>query len=115
MGNGGLRPRMQGLDLLTALRLEKARAAWEFATLEHQLHEHRFVQLMALCLTLALTALASVVLEKVPALPGLWTAGAMGTGAGYAHVRLLLLPKRLRRAGSVRRRTIQRLIAAREG
>lgn len=82
-----------GLDALA--RVEYVRLAWEYALKEADIHQQRLVQLFAIFLTIGLTALASVALEKLPVEPGLAFAIGMFAGAAYAHVRIARLPRRL--------------------
>ncbi|HET6317266.1 MAG TPA: hypothetical protein VFG86_12465 [Chloroflexota bacterium] len=106
---------MDIIDRSTMLRLEQVRSAWEFASAELQMHEHRYIQLFALCLTFALTALASIAIEKVTPAPGLSVASTMTLGAGYANLRLVQLPSQLRRAYDARQHAIETLMGQEEG
>lgn len=97
-------------DRLLALRIEKLRSAWEHDVAEVDLHKQRYIALLAILVTIGLTALASTVLEKVDASVGAGFAGLMFGGAGYMHLRLRTLPLRLKAAARARNRAIDKLI-----
>lgn len=83
---------------LLALRLELIHLSWDHAAREVEIHKSRHLQLFAVSLTVGLTAVASVLLDRIPVGPGLGFAVLMGGIAGYAQIRLLRLPAWLQRA-----------------
>jgi hypothetical protein len=62
-------------DRDTLLGLERMRLTWDYAAKELDLHKQRMLQLFTAFVTLALTGLASVALDRVPAQPGFLFAG----------------------------------------
>lgn len=97
-------------DRIHALRVEKLRSMWELALAEVDLHKHRALVLLAVFMTMALTALASVGTGQLDGRLGGAFASLMGLGIGYALVRLRALPRRLREAARVRVEGIDTLI-----
>jgi hypothetical protein len=89
---------VNGLDAAGALQLEMAKLRWEFAAREVDLHKDRHLQMLAISLTGAVTAMASVWLEKVPPGPGAILAALLVAAAAFFHWRIRLLPRLLRAA-----------------
>lgn len=94
-------------DLL--LDLERLRLSWDFASKEVELHKQRQLQVFAAFVTLALTAVGSVALDRVPAAPGLGFASLMVVGAAYAHLRMVRLNRFLAEAYARTAVAIERL------
>lgn len=101
-------------DRVHALRVEKLRTAWDHAVAEVDLHRHRALVLLAVFLTMALSALASVGTGRLEATVGGTFTAMMAAGAGYALSSLHALPSRLRDATQDRIRGIDTLIAEEE-
>lgn len=94
------------------LRLEKVRLLWQYASKEVDAHRQRYLQLFAVFVTVGLASVASIVLERVAAVPGALIALATFGVASYAYVRVLMLPGQLEGAASTALHAIDRLIAA---
>lgn len=101
-------------DRVTSLRLEKLRTARDHAVAEVDLHRHRALVLLAVFLTMALSALASVGTGRLDAPVGGAFTAMMAAGAGYALFSLHALPSRLRDATQDRIRGVDTLIAEEE-
>lgn len=99
---------------VTDLRVERIRLAWEYTREEADVHKHRFLQLFATFLSIGLAACASVLLDKVDPLPGLPFAATMFGAAGYAHYRLVILPRWLRQSAEAAISGIEGLIRKEE-
>lgn len=110
--NGDPMPRPS--DRVHALRVEKLRSLWEHAVAEVDLHKHRALVLLAVFMTMTLTALAWVGTGRIDAGTGGVFAGLMGVGVGYSLLSLRTLPRRLREAVKIRLQGIDTLIAEEE-
>lgn len=89
---------MRDLDLALLLAVERVRLVWEFNAKEVDIHRQRLLQLFITFVTLGLSTVAALLLDRAPREPAMAFAAAMFLGAAYVHVRMILLPRRLRRA-----------------
>lgn len=105
---------MEPPDRTTALRVEKLRLSWEFASKQLEMRERRLIQLLATALTAGATAVVSVAVERVPVVPGMAVACASATGAFYAYARLRTLPRQMRRVVNVLHARFETLIRSPE-
>lgn len=101
-------------DRVHALRVEKLHSLWEHAVAEVDLHKHRALVLLAVFMTMTLTALASVGTGRLDAGTGGVFAALTGLGVGHSLLSLRELPHRLRKAVTLRIRGIDMLIAEEE-
>ena len=87
----------------------KVHVTWEFYLREIEMHERRYLAILAASFSGALASLASVLLEKVPAAPGVALTALLLLLAGYVHLLIRRLPARLQRAMAVTLTVIESL------
>jgi len=84
--------------LRAALMAEKVRTYWDFQARQLEMHERRYLQLLAVTSGAALAVLASVLLERVPAAQGMALTLLLPAVVAALEVRIARLPSKLRQA-----------------
>lgn len=81
---------------VAAMRAEKVRILWDYQVRQYEMHERRYLQLMAASLGGGLATLASVLLETLPRDAGLVFASVLFLAAAYFHTLIRRLPRELK-------------------
>lgn len=91
------------------LSLQRILLGWDYTSQEVAHDRSDLLQMFIAFLSAGLAAVASVLLERVPALPGFAFAAIMFGGAAYAQRRRRVLRKWLRRSAQVAMESIETL------
>jgi len=100
--------------LVTAMRAEKIRILWDYQVRLIEMHERRYLQILAAALAGGLAALASLLLERVAPITGFALAAGLFMVAAYTHFLIRGLPARLRRSMEQTVGVVERLMVKEE-